>query len=180
MAIGITPTGMTLPTNCEQRENSLDRIKGTVTMTSQEAAYIAGFLDGDGTVILGKRKCPWTRTGVSFRPEVVFTCTSREVLEGIQKMAGRGIVKERMKPRNGKNLKQQYTLRLSTRSALKVAQEVAPYAIIKKAQLGLISEYYDLVDHGFNCGNSLSKFVSIYEQMKTLNDACAHRYNKEV
>lgn len=141
-------------------------------MSVAERAYIAGFLDGDGTIIIGKRKCDWTSAGESYRPDVVFSNTCRDALVTISNMIGTGSVGEATV--RGRNIKQLYRLRISSQQAKYLLQQIGEYLVIKKDQARLVLEHYDLLDEGKHCGNFLHGFRDIYYRMRVLNARYSH------
>lgn len=69
----------------------------------------------------------------------------------------------------GKNVKQMYRVRFTTRHAKDLIEQIIPYLILKKRQAALVLQYYGMVDNKVNCGNSLDWFVDVYDEMRELN-----------
>lgn len=149
------------------RPRSTEKLK---RMSPTEAAYIAGYVDADGCIILGKRKAPWTSSRIGFRPEVVITGSAKGVLFKIAGMAGGKLVPIPYRSSKlGKNVKQMYRVRFTTRHAKDLIEQIIPYLILKKRQAALVLQYYGMVDNKVNCGNSLDWFVDVYDEMRELN-----------
>lgn len=102
-------------------------------LTPEQAAYIAGFLDGEGSVILYMR-----RDTVALR--VTFANTNRHVLEWIQEHISVGNIIG--KPRRiGSNHKVGFMLLINSDSALTLLTQVLPYLIIKREQAQIAIDF---------------------------------------
>jgi hypothetical protein len=108
-------------------------------LTGEEKAYIAGFLDGEGTVILAlASKTPRCRE--RFTPIVKFSNTSKEALLWIQKRVGGKI--EVCKWKRKKAWKKQYQLSMAaTMQVYNVLSALLPYLIVKKQSAAFVLEY---------------------------------------
>ncbi len=111
-------------------------------MTNYEKAYIAGIIDGEGSIMLlqfHNNQLP--------SPCISVASTSCELLDWLKAKIGTGIVKSK------KNYKpdihqSSYTYTIKYNDALKLLAEVAPYLVItsKKQRANMIlSEYKKLI-----------------------------------
>ena len=107
-------------------------------MTPKEKAYIAGIIDGEGTVTL-------TRGHVNELPSPRVSVANNDLrlLKWIREKAGCGCITTRSKvqPQHGVN----YVLNVCDDPALKLLAEVKEYLIIKKPHAELLSSRYKAV-----------------------------------
>lgn len=104
-------------------------------MTSEEKAYIAGIIDGEGTVTLTR-----DHHGEMPAPKVSVANNNLELLRWIKGKVGAGIIIKRTKrqPQHG----DQYVLDFSNNSALSLLSEVGKYMLVKKAHAQLLLSRY--------------------------------------
>lgn len=102
-------------------------------MTELEKAYIAGIIDGEGSIMLQK-----FHTNEYPSPCVSIASTTLELLNWIQSVVGNGTIK-RKKNYNISEHKDCYSYVLKYNDALAFLQEIYPYLIInskkKRAEL---------------------------------------------
>lgn len=106
-------------------------------MTPTEAAYIAGFLDGEGTICLERNKRPDGFYSYGFR--ISFKNTNLGVLEWIkEKIGGGGISADN---RNHKVWATAYSLKIPSSLSVETALTLLPYLVIKRQQAEMLIEY---------------------------------------
>lgn len=107
-------------------------------LTEGEKGYIAGYLDGEGTITLLWKK---SREGHGYSPMVLFTNTNQESMEWIRAKIGGNLIVFK-KVRDNKKWRTLYTLR--TGSVLHIQQllkMLLPYLIIKRKHAELMLEF---------------------------------------
>ena len=82
-------------------------------MTELEKGYIAGIIDGEGSICL-------TKSGKWRHPTIQISSTTYEMLEYVQSIIGGTISK---KSENGVNCKQAYAYKIDYQRAIQVLQE---------------------------------------------------------
>lgn len=107
-------------------------------ITPTQAAYIAGFLDGEGSIILFRR-----RAGVVLR--VSFSNSYLPVLEWLKETTKTGTCVT-TKTRRSDIHKPGHLLSLNTRPAYMLLKQIVDYLIIKKEQALLAIEFYDKLE----------------------------------
>ena len=107
-------------------------------MTSEEKAYIAGIIDGEGTVTLSR-----AHVNEMPAPKVSVANNSLQLLSWIKNKVGSGVVIQRSRraPQHGIA----YVLDISDNAALSLLSEVKEYLIIKKRHAELITSRYKAV-----------------------------------
>lgn len=102
-------------------------------LSDVDAAYIAGFLDGEGSImIIGRAD--------AFMLRVSFANNKRNVLEWIREKTGVGNVTE--KSRENQNHATSYMLLINSNAANSLLKQVSKYLIIKKEQSLLAMEFF--------------------------------------
>jgi len=138
-------------------------------LTEVEKAYIAGFVDGEGCISLGRKKDNSYRRHHTYQLVVTISNTRKEILEWLHKKFG-GHFRISHPPSKSRN--KVWVWAILCRKAINFLKEIYPYLKIKKSQAKLAMEYYELVNP---CGNhtfdpkNWEKRDKIYNQMKILN-----------
>lgn len=110
-------------------------------MTELEKSYIAGIIDGEGSIMLQK-----FHNNEYPSPCVSIASTTLELLNWIKSVTGKGVIK-RKKNYNIAEHKDCYSYVLKYNDAIVFLQEIYPYLIInsKKKRAGLILNKYKSV-----------------------------------
>lgn len=101
-------------------------------LTQVQSAYLAGLIDGEGSIILYRR-------GSGSAMRLTITSTFRPVLEWCQSLCGVGNIVD-VTSRNAKH-KQQRCWLVNSQAAQSVLEQVEPYMIIKREQAQLAIEF---------------------------------------
>ena len=123
-----------------------------MTITSEQAAYIAGLFDGEGSIYFAKRpekkkkhKGPGYRTSISQRISMEITMTDQSVLKWVHEVLGVGTLNK--KPRkglrkDGTKFLMQYKWRCTFRDAFYVCCVLWPHAHTKLPKIQQILDHY--------------------------------------
>ena len=123
-----------------------------MTITSEQAAYIAGLFDGEGSIYFAKRpekkkkhKGKGYRTSISQRISMEVTMTDESVLKWVHQVLGVGTLNK--KPRkglrkDGTKFLMQYKWRCTFRDAFYVCCILWPYAHTKLPKIQQILDHY--------------------------------------
>ena len=98
--------------------------------TETETAYLAGILDGEGTIQVAMHREKKRGRPTYFRAEVYVTNTNMRLLEWIRQRFGGTIGRARRK--DGKNWKPVYRLHFPSGSIELLLQLVLPYLVVKQ------------------------------------------------
>ena len=104
--------------------------------------YVAGFLDGEGTVTWKKTRNDHMSRGFRYTPHIMLSNTNLKLLKRIQQQYGGTITKVSRKKRKS-NHKIGYKLEFTSRKALNFAKTIFPFTIDKHSQLELFIEAYE-------------------------------------
>ena len=123
-----------------------------MTITNEQAAYIAGLFDGEGSIYFAKRpekkkkhKGPGYRTSISQRISMEITMTDQSVLKWVHEVLGVGTLNK--KPRkglrkDGTKFLMQYKWRCTFRDAFYVCCILWPHAHTKLPKIQQILDHY--------------------------------------
>ena len=123
-----------------------------MTITSEQAAYIAGLFDGEGSIYFAKRpekkkkhKGPGYRTSISQRISMEITMTDKSVLKWVHEVLGVGTLNK--KPRkglrkDGTKYLMQWKWRCTFRDAFYVCCVLWPHAHTKLPKIQQILDHY--------------------------------------
>jgi len=124
-----------------------------MTITSEQAAYIAGLFDGEGSIYFAKRpekkkkhKGPGFRYSNSQRISMEITMTDQSVLKWVHEVLGVGTLNK--KPRkglrkDGTKFLMQYKWRCTFRDAFYVCCILWPHAHTKLPKIQQILDHYE-------------------------------------
>ncbi len=127
------------------------RYKETRNLTSEQAAYIAGLVDGEGTITLQRQHRNERR-----RLAVLISSTERQLLEYVLVTAGVGKI-TRKKTYSAKHA-QSFTYAVTSRQALGLLRQISVYLLSYKklrAELAL-SRYVELTPRNGKYSEALS------------------------
>ena len=113
-----------------------------VNITDVEAAYLAGFLDGDGSLGLA-----WNgrRQSAHIIAKVSFYNSNQQAINYIANLIDKQPYTVRYRPRTDNrwyHTKPMLTIGLSGRRALDVIERLYPYLIVKRPQADIVLEFY--------------------------------------
>ena len=123
-----------------------------MTITNEQAAYIAGLFDGEGSIYFAKRpekkkkhKGPGYRTSISQRISMEITMTDKSVLTWVHEVLGVGTLNK--KPRkgfrkDGTKYLMQWKWRCTFRDAFYVCCILWPHAHTKLPKIQQILDHY--------------------------------------
>lgn len=137
-------------------------------MTSQEKAYLAGIIDGEGTVTLSR-----AHANEMGSPKVSVANNSLQLLNWIKTKTGTGVIIRRSKrsPVHG----DQYVLDISDNAALALLGELREYLLVKKAHAELLLARYKAVTprNGKYTKELLAGKMALLSEIRALNK---HQY----
>lgn len=108
-------------------------------MSPTEAAYVAGFIDGEGTIGIIKARRKEARSGYRLQPHLQIANTDVAALEAIQRMCGGRLIQS-TSPAHP-NHKPGYVLRYSPNQMRWLLPQIAPFLIVKVKQAAYVTEF---------------------------------------
>ena len=131
-------------------------------MNPEEVAYLAGIIDGEGTISIMKR-------GNNFFPTVSIANTSKELMDWCKNRVGEKACVCRKAPRSERH-SLSYHIRWRFDAALNVAELCLPYLIIKKDHARTILMWKSVVRrNGRYCPAELQLRDPLVDSIRALN-----------
>lgn len=109
--------------------------------------YIAGFFDGEGTVLIQKAS-PKSHSGARYWLVISIYNTHRGVMDEIQKVVGGHVIFHA----GGSQRKAHYRLALYTRQAYHFLKAVQPYLVVKREQADIAIAFAEYTTKFRYCG----------------------------
>jgi hypothetical protein len=118
-------------------------------MTPTEAAYMAGFVDGEGTIGIHRARRKENRFGYRLQPYLVISNTDVPVLEAIQQMCGNGRMLQQSNPQKPHH-KMLYQIRFMPNQIRHILPQLRPYLRVKAKQADYVIEFLKINTSGRN------------------------------
>ena len=139
----------------------------SILISQTELAYLAGFIDGEGTITLNYR-----RDRDSFQPLISITNTDKMIIEWLANIfSGGGITEYNSTHTHSfkyENRKTLYVYQLGRQSEIvKLLESILPYLKVKKKRAELLLIYCK--EHVPYSGEKRAVDKEIYEDIKELN-----------
>ena len=111
-----------------------------VNLSETNKAYLAGLMDGDGTINIGKFKNKRAKTGFGVSTDVAFITTYKHFADKIHELIGGDL--QVFIYRDSREKKEGYRVSMSNaRSRLALLELIEPYLILKKERAQIMIEY---------------------------------------
>ena len=133
------------------------------SLTPTQAAYVAGFLDGDGSIFVRLKPNTAYKYGFQVAPYVVFFQSQKgiEFLERLQGILGTGYVRRR------KDGIAELTIG-SMPEMRELLRQIVPYLLFKKRQAELLNQILELKE-ALNSKDDFLALAGLIDQFKELN-----------
>lgn len=137
---------------------------GDSTVTETEKAYIAGIIDGEGTVTLVRGHRNETHA-----PEVSVANTNLDLLEWLRQKIGSGVILKKQRKLSHHSLA--YTLKVRDNHAIRLLNDIKQWLIIKRRHAELITGRYKKPTprNGKYTDEMLRKKLEFVFELKKLN-----------
>lgn len=130
-------------------------------MNKEQIAYLAGLIDGDGTIAVYKNKNKYT-------PYITIANNNRRVLEWCKKLIGKGTISTK-KPKK-ETYAESYALRWIYDDAINIASLCLPYLIVKRKRAGLLLKWKGVTHRNGNyTKENWQKKMGLIKEMYRLN-----------
>jgi hypothetical protein len=140
-------------------------------LSQEQAAYVAGFLDGEGSLQIVPDKRRGVLRGYTVRMELC-NC-HRAALEVIQTWFGDGFIRE--KPRDLTKHKPNFILGIGGDTLRQILRDIYPYLLIKREHADILLEALALnkrmgkVKANFDSQDRLDKMTALHARLVPLN-----------
>jgi hypothetical protein len=122
----------------------IEKDKERIVERNRKAAYIGGFIDGEGCFTITKRNTTQAKRGYVLTPMAVVANTNVSILEQIQVFLGVGniVTKTSTNPR----AKPCYHLQFTANEIRNIIPKLLPHLYIKQEQAKLLSDFLSSTD----------------------------------
>jgi len=146
-------------------------------MSEMQLSYLAGFVDGEGSIFGIREKRSENRSGFGYTVHMSVGQCNLEILTAFREWSGLGSVTtvKRMQPHH----KDQWKWVLTQKQAKLLLLQLEPYLVLKKEQARLAIEFIEIKEKAkaLNYSKNNSEYEhSVYEKLSELN----HRGTKEI
>lgn len=118
-------------------------------ISPMDAAYVAGFFDGEGTLSIMRTRREANRTGFRYMPLMSVANTHKASLERVRDMCGNGRIIGNYH-KGTANHRIVYQLRFSSNQIRGVLPQLRPYLFVKANQADLLLAFLAMVHQGVN------------------------------
>lgn len=140
-------------------------------MKETDKAYLAGIIDGEGSLHISKVKSKKANRGFVFVAVMSVWNTKQKLIDHIQKLIGEGSVF--FKEETRKEWNDKYLWQANPNLMRKILPQLVPYLIIKKELAKTILRFLELYNH-HNRGELNPKVFELYKQVKEFNRKGKH------
>ncbi|MDA4114262.1 MAG: hypothetical protein OK474_09470 [Thaumarchaeota archaeon] len=164
---------LTLPKSLKNRGRGSRAVDCRV-MTEGESAWLAGVVDGEGSIFLSKVTHPAYRRGFFYRPQIEVSNSNRSFLVRVMEIIGEGTVQPARK--GGESLRTRWEYSAASGVLRAILPQILPYMVIKGETAGKILEYFQYIDeHPIRSKKEISKeyyekLDSLYSAIKKMNE----------
>lgn len=147
--------------------------------------YIAGLIDGEGTVFIGRQKRSENRSGYRFIPHLIITNTNKECLELCKNTFNFGSLLLRREASFNtegsiQSRKDCYRWEVKHQQAGEVLRQVLPYMVIKKEQAKNLLAFLECVETQGNYKSyDIDKQFEYYLKSRELNGTILTKEEQE-
>lgn len=135
-------------------------------MSVAEAAYLAGLVDGEGTIGLRHKFTKGSKPH-QFHPALKIANTNLGLLRTVVEMSGNGIIFVRRRPIGQKFC---YDYSLCANQIRHVLPQIVPYLVAKKRQADLVLEFLSMIRTYFGANEKdIPRILEIKEELSVLN-----------
>ena len=158
-------TGSTWGKMCDKRYGKIKALR----LKKMDAVWLAGVVDGEGTIGIYKQKRPGNKLEVRYFANLEVVGTHRGFVEKVANMIQTPLCVKDQQRRNP-HCKKAYGARIQRRLVPRVAETILPYLVIKKEQAELVLEFSHLMYQApVHTASLFPKFEEMYQRMKVLN-----------
>jgi hypothetical protein len=135
-------------------------------MQETDYAWLAGIIDGEGSLFVSRVIVPANRRGFSYRTQLSVTNTNQELILKIREIIGSGSVSHIPEPRS--DWKDRYVYSAFSGTIRTIVPKILPYLIAKKKHAMKVLELLTLYSQGKKDAD-FDHVERLYAEIKTLN-----------
>lgn len=137
-------------------------------LSAVDAAYLAGVVDGEGTLSVWKERRPGNAGGFRFKITFTISQANLQYLDDLRRMAGNGSIRS-SGPRDRPNHKPCFKLQFLTNETRWVLPQIMPYLRLKQKQAEAVMAYMESIDLGRRSREGMAIRERLYQECHELN-----------
>jgi LAGLIDADG DNA endonuclease family protein len=147
---------------------------GECCLTEAEAAYVAGLIDGEGTITLFTSGTEPGRLSRALRTKVSIANTNLLMLERVIEMTGNGAISTTGRRKDPAH-KQGYLWRIEASQIRRILPQVSPYLVVKQRQAEIVLRVLEIQDgrrdrrERFYSDADIEEMLALYHEVRALN-----------
>ncbi|MGA2663363.1 MAG: hypothetical protein ABSF83_00260 [Nitrososphaerales archaeon] len=144
------------------------------TLIEKESAWLAGVIDGEGSIFLSKVSGPEYRRGYFYRPQLNVSNSNRPFLVKVMEIVGEGTV--HLARKGNETTKTRWEYNAAAGVLRKVLPQIVRHLIVKRQMAERTLEYFDFVDANPIPGRKpvpsgyYERLDELYRTIKKLNE----------
>jgi hypothetical protein len=135
--------------------------------TETDYAWLAGIVDGEGSIMISRTRVQENHLGFSYRGAISISNTSEEMMKHILKIAGVGNLTRL--PESRFDWKDRFNYHASAGAAQILLPKIMPYLILKKPQAEVLTEFLGLIGGQGRKVAYDGRIDFLYQKMRALN-----------
>ena len=140
-------------------------------LSKTDAAYLAGFIDGEGCVAISRKTDPTMRAGYGYRLYLAASNTNRPIIDYVRRITGVGFIYNMNRP--SKRHKQAYSWQVWSQQARGVLEQILPFLRIKRKRALIAIKFASTFTQCFGKtglpSNVANAQKAVFARMKRLN-----------
>ena len=142
----------------------------TVNLTTEQAAYLAGFMDGEGHIGIVRETSRGNSSGYRYHCTMEVSNTNLAALERMKEwLGGNGWLSNPERPQNPRG-KPLYRIRFSRRQIAYILPMLLPHLIIKAAAADVVLRFIGAMEAApMRTSRFHDQFEALYQEVKALN-----------
>lgn len=143
-------------------------------LTSEELAYIAGIIDGEGSIIISKQSPNLKKREINYRYQlfVKVTNTDKRLIQFLSEKTLQPFFKDKNRIEDRPNSRQTYSIHWPVNITIHLLEKIYPYLVIKKEQVDLAIKFkntFEKEGHEPASLNIIQEREQMYLEMKALH-----------
>jgi len=148
-----------------------------MNLTETEKAYLAGIIDGEGSICITRKKQCSSHKYTTYQPYIEITNLNKDLIDYISSKIPYAFKFTRPRTRINSRWRDAYTVQVTGLThIIELLEQIKPYLIVKRQHAEVMIEYCkSRLRHCFANGKEKSyteREIQLYKKLRTLNSKC--------
>lgn len=149
----------------EQRLGPIDKM----ALTPMQAVWLAGIIDGEGTISIWRERRPKNRSGYRYRAVVEVYNTNRDLIAAVLAMAD-GFTTVKYMPKPTDNHKQCFKVVWNRRAIPRLLEMIQPHLVAKRKQADIVLRFCEELENAPMRASQVHEILEgMWAEVKELN-----------